>query len=831
MAAVADWKEIKSIFAAVLELDPSSRAAFLDEACAGRPEVRAELESLLAAHFEASGFLSQAASPVRVDEFAEPPLDLSPGGRLGVYTIVQKIDEGGMATVYQAVRDDAEFRKLVAIKILKAGMDTSFILDRFQKEKQILAHFDHPYIAKLLDGGTTPDRRPYFVLEFIAGQPIDVYCRDRNLSIDERLRLFQKVCSAVEYAHQNLIVHRDLKPRNILVTDDGTPKLLDFGIAKILSDEREMTVTGLRLMTPEYASPEQVRGGPISTMTDVYGLGVILYELLAGARPFRAESPHELARLIMESEPKRPSTSIRNAAGANPQWAAKLKSDLDNVVLKAMHADPRRRYQSVRELSADIDRYFAGQPVLAAGDDFAYIAKKFITRHRSVVLAAVLSVLSLVIGLVLVEREAMIARNQRAMSEQRAAEIRRLANSLIFDLHDAIQSLPGSTPVRATLMDRATSALDGLSSNASEDPAIQRELAAAYRRLGQVQGSPTQANLGNFAAALASYRKAQTILEKIHKTSPGDIETTRALASVAWEISSISSRQGDKKTEESAAQRALELRESAARAQPQTIDSRRDLAIAFYMRGHMAVNNGDLEAARGARRRSYELWEAVLKEDPSDARTRYEVALAAKNLSAVEQRFKDYASAEKLLERAGEIDRERVTASPQDASAQLDLSFDLSELAELSIRRNDWNGAAEKYQQARGIREDLLAHDPDNQRLKDRVAYILSRSGRVDLHLGRINQARPALQRALDLRREIAANSPGVRARFNLAESEGDFGNWRCASGDIQRGRGDLQRALASIEELNRRSAISVEDQESASELRAALDRCGASRK
>ncbi|HVT91846.1 MAG TPA: serine/threonine-protein kinase, partial [Bryobacteraceae bacterium] len=435
--APADWERVKSVFAASLGVAPGERAAFLDAQCGGAPELRREVESLLAANSGAGDFLVEPAVAWR-DEPASPAGRdlLGAGAKLGPYTVIQKIDEGGMAVVYQAVRDDGEFRKLVAVKVLKPGMDTHFVLERFQNEKQILAHFDHPNIAKLLDSGSTPGGRPYFVLEFIAGQPIDTYCAENNLSIEDRLKLFQRICSAVEYAHQNLIVHRDLKPRNILVTASGDPRLLDFGIAKILSDDRELTRTGVRPMTPEYASPEQIRGEPVTTATDIYGLGVVLYELLTGCRPFRSPtgSMHELARMITEGAPRRPSTQAEADAH---HWARRLRGDLDNIVLKAMHADPQRRYRSVGELAADIDRYFAGAPVLAAGDEWAYRAGKFVRRHRGGVIAGSLAFLSLAAGLAVATHEATVARRERAVSERHAAQVRRLANSLIFDLHDA----------------------------------------------------------------------------------------------------------------------------------------------------------------------------------------------------------------------------------------------------------------------------------------------------------------------------------------------------------------------------------------------------------
>ncbi|MBZ5606605.1 MAG: hypothetical protein LAO79_30310, partial [Acidobacteriia bacterium] len=326
--------------------------------------------------------------------------------------------------------------------------------------------------------------------------------------------------------------------------------------------------------------------------TDIYCLGVILYELLTGRRPFRG-SPTELVRLVLETEPRRPSTLLRNPdpdtqlpcdSTQAPKWAGRLRGDLDNIVLKAMHPDPQRRYHSVGELSSDIDRYFAGLPVTAAGDDLAYRAKKFATRHRTGVVAAAVVVVSLSAGLIVAQHEASVARKQKAMSEQRAAEIRRLANSLIFDLHDAIQSLPGATPIRVTLMDRATQALDSLTNTAVDDPAIQLELAAAYRRLAEVQGEPARANLGNLRASLASYRKAQSLLEGVRRRQPKDLDVARQLASADWAIGSILLNQGDKPAAREVREKALELREWASHAPPQDLDSCRDEATARQYR-------------------------------------------------------------------------------------------------------------------------------------------------------------------------------------------------------------------------------------------------------
>ena len=305
------WPRIKELLDQSIALDPSERAAFLDRACSSEAEVRREVESLLASHDEAgTAFLKKPA----IDLNREAPERA--GRRIGAYQLIQQIGQGGMGEVYRAMRADGQYTKEVAVKLIRGGFDSASIQERFRNERQILASLDHPNIARLLDGGTTEDGVPYLVMELIEGIPIDAYCDDHDLDVTERLRLFTQVCAAVQFAHQRLVIHRDIKPGNILVTADGVPKLLDFGIAKILDPTSGAEATMARPMTPEYASPEQIRGEPITTASDVYSLGVVLYRLLTGRSPYPANTraPHEFARAICEHEPLRPSTAASRPA-------------------------------------------------------------------------------------------------------------------------------------------------------------------------------------------------------------------------------------------------------------------------------------------------------------------------------------------------------------------------------------------------------------------------------------------------------------------------------------------------------------------------------------
>ncbi|MEE8525758.1 MAG: serine/threonine-protein kinase, partial [Thermoanaerobaculia bacterium] len=394
---------VDEIFYQAQEVPPEARHAFLDEACADDPELRREVQSLLVS-VEETG-----------DDFLERPLiaDFSAswtspeGRRLGAFRLLREIGRGGMSRVFLAVRDDQEIHQEVAVKVLKWGIDTGEAVHRFRRERQILARLEHPYVARFLDGGTTDDGLPYVVMELVEGEPIDRFCETRRLTVRQRLELFRKVCSAVQFAHQNLIVHRDLKPGNILVTADGTPRLLDFGIAKLLHDgpvsaaapiQSFLTAPGIHPMTLAYASPEQIRGEAVTTASDVYSLGVVLYQLLTGSRPY-GEPNHsalELARAVCEQEATKPSTTV-GRDGRDRARQRRLVGDLDSIVLKALEKDPGRRYGSVERLSEDVQRHLEGLTVTAREATIFYRAGRYLRRHR-LETTAVLVVFLIILG-------------------------------------------------------------------------------------------------------------------------------------------------------------------------------------------------------------------------------------------------------------------------------------------------------------------------------------------------------------------------------------------------------------------------------------------------
>ena len=430
------WKTIKDTLLEALKLDSSRRRDYLDNAGISA-EVRAEVESLLTQENNAIDFMSLTASGFAGELFDSggSSADSLINQKIGIYEIVSELGLGGMGAVYLAMRRDGKFEQKVAIKMLKREFNTETIRRNFKREKEILAALAHPNIATLLDAGTTEDGIPYLVMEYIDGEPIDKYCQTGSLSLNSRLKLFNRICDAVALAHHSLIVHRDLKPSNILVTRDGEPKLLDFGISKLLDAKAEDAglITQLGAMTPIYASPEQLKGEPVTTATDIYSLGVILFKILTGSLPYTLdkESNGNLLREVTHNEPTLPSEVARRSEptadralrnGTSLISSSELKGDLDNIVLKALRKEPEDRYQTVEQFSADIWRFVDGMPVLARPATLLYRASKFYGRNKVSVLAAAGVLLSLLLGIGIAVSQARAAREQaRIAGEQRDA--------------------------------------------------------------------------------------------------------------------------------------------------------------------------------------------------------------------------------------------------------------------------------------------------------------------------------------------------------------------------------------------------------------------------
>jgi len=523
------WKDVEELFHRALESEPATRSSFLEAECGADIELRAEVVALLEA------FDNSEAERIQSSPSASERL------RIGSYEVERKIGEGGMGTVYLAERRDEQFAKTVAIKLIRTGPGSHTLVQRFYTERQILAGMEHPNIARLIDGGITADGQPYLVMDYIDGQRLDAYCDEQRLSIRQRLELFLKVCGAVKYAHQALVVHRDLKPNNILVSSDGEPKLLDFGLAKVLQESQQTaagpvgdrTMTGGLFFTPFYACPETLRGIRTTVAADVYALGVILYELLSGHRPFEnfADEPAAMMHAVISEDPPRPSESLSHpptGSSTAEQLAERrgetleklkrlLRGDLDGIALRAVARLPEERYASVAELADDVASYLAGRPVRALPQTIRYKAGKFLRRNRRWLSGAAAA-------LVLFAAAAGYAAREQWKAAQRFEETRAIAKYLLFDLFDELSRLPGSTEIRAKMAKQAQAQLDQLSTLARSNRSVQLEAAAGYNRLAEVYGVPGRSNLGDSVGATQSLKRARAILTDLCPAASSTLE-------------------------------------------------------------------------------------------------------------------------------------------------------------------------------------------------------------------------------------------------------------------------------------------------------------------
>jgi serine/threonine protein kinase len=513
------WREVSPYLDQVLLLPEDERAPWVESFRAERPDLGNLLQDLLEEHRVLTQKQFLERSPV--SGTAESSLT---GQKIGAYTLISPIGQGGMGSVWLAERCDGRFDRRVAVKFLNFSVAATGGVQRFKREGRILGQLTHPHIAELIDAGVTANGEPYLVLENVAGKHIDEYCDHHQLSVNARIRLFLDVLSAVAHAHANLVVHRDLKPSNVMIRNDGEVKLLDFGIAKLLAgDEAEkttqLTVEGSAPLTPQFAAPEQIAGGAVTTATDVYTLGVLLYLLLTGQHPAGTEphSPAELVKAIVETEPPLASETAASAASKHQtekcgttfeKLSRQLRGDLDTILAKALKKTAAERYGSVTALADDLRRYLNHEPISARPDTLAYRVRKFVYRNRVVVTLVTVAFAAILAG-------SGAAIYQARIAERRFQDVRKLAHTFVFDLHDEVAKLDGSTKVREMMVQTGLQYLDNLAKNAGADLELQKEIAAGYMKIGAAQGYPTQPNLGRMADAMASYRKAGDIYERI----------------------------------------------------------------------------------------------------------------------------------------------------------------------------------------------------------------------------------------------------------------------------------------------------------------------------
>jgi non-specific serine/threonine protein kinase/serine/threonine-protein kinase len=855
-----EWQKVRAIFERALEINQPERHDFLNAACAGDPGLRSEVESLIAADQEASGgFLSgQAIEAAGVAPALEKPEAL-PGQRIGPYRIIEEIGRGGMGTVYRAERADDQYRQRVAIKVVRGGLSDDFSIQRFKAERQILANLDHPNIARLLDGGATGDGQPYVAMEYIQGLAIDAYADAHKLPVGARLDLFRTVCAAVAYAHQRLVIHRDIKPANILVTESGEPKLLDFGIAKILDAEPsgqtgDPTVTMLRQMTPEYASPEQVRGEAVTTATDVYSLGVVLYGLLTGRRPYRVTSraPHEIVQAVLETEPEKPSTAIDRAEATsaeavsltrngNPDKLRRaLRGDLDNIVLRALRKEPERRYASVEQFSEDIRRHLEGLPVTARPDTLRYRGTKFVRRHKVAVLAGAAAVLALLGGMAATLREAYIAGIERQRAEQRFIDVRKLANSLLFEVHDAIQDLPGSTPARKILVDRALEYLDKLAQEAKGDFSLQRELAAAYEKVGVVQGGFRASNLGDTAGALTSFRKALAIREAVSAADPGNIDARRELFRTHGQLSDALLGTGDFAGSIEQAKQMVPIAERLAAANPASLADRRNLAVAYLDYGWKRSGERDWKPGFEDCKKAVPMLESLAAMQPDDQRLHRVLALAYGRLGDLLSRYlHNPRESIAMHQKALAVEQALLAREPRNTDVRRLQAWDTLRVGDETYAQGARDGAVEKYRSALNEFRALSAADPASVQYHSDIAAAWARLGTLHLEIGNVRAAVAELRKAVGtIDGSSQAAAPDVDALSVKAMSQFRLGrayaalaagtkrptaeraeNWRHA-------QTWYERSLPTLREASQRSALG-DDAGSIQDAEREIVRCG----
>jgi serine/threonine-protein kinase len=790
------WRRLQDVFHGAAGLDPVKRPAFLDGACAGDAELRREVEDLIASSRDAEELPDQVMRAASAALGSAPPM----GTRAGPYRIIGELGQGGMGRVFLAMRDDDQFQRRVAVKVAHAAQAPELI-SRFRSERQILAALDHPNMARLLDGGTTEEGVPYLVLEYVEGEPIDRYCDAQQLPVPDRLQIVRAVCGAVQYAHQSLVVHRDLKPANVLVTPDGTAKLLDFGIAKLLKPEllgqTPLLTSALhRPMTPDYASPEQVRGEPVTTATDVYSLGVLLYELLTGCRPLRSEgcSPTEFQRIVSEVEPEPPSAAAlwpaERAGGRTPEERSRsrgtspeklrrtLEGDLDNILLMALRKAPSRRYASAEQLADDLRRQLEGLTVRARKDTIRYRTGKFVRRNRyGVGAAAAFFALVAAFGI----NRAQLARElaeQRDQARQEAATAGRVALVLqdLFRLADPYEE---DGPVTGReILDRAT---ERLGSPGQERPEVRTAL---LDTIGTVY---LQRGLYSRAEPLL-----QEALEERRATLGEDhLDTARSLLHVG-ELRREQSRPAEAET---LLRGVLRTRERLLGARhPGTAEAMQELAVALRDQKNKSAE------AESLLRRALALREAGGGDD-------FELAMTLDRLSEVLDDKDELPEAETAARRALEISQRR-------PGRPLDTARHLGRLGSVLRRRGELMAAEGLLREALATRIRILGRDHRT------VALNLG-------NLANVLRDRRDLASAEQLYRESIATYQRVAGEdhLGLAAARADFANLLLDQGRLDEAQDLFQRSLAARRRLGGENPLTLASEDGLARVAAARAR------
>lgn len=842
-----DWQKIKDIFAEALEQPANERLEFLRSRCGSDKTLLDEVSSLLAASSESDNLIENNAIDLAAKVGAAESNYIQQ--HFGHYRILREIGSGGMGTVFLAERDDGEFSMQVALKIVRQSVAGREVIERFKRERQILANLNHPNIAALHDGGVSEKGEPFLAMEYVDGDTLIEYALKHNLSVSENLKLFLKICSAVSYAHRNLVVHRDIKPSNILITHDGEPKLLDFGLAKAFESDSSKTQTALRAFTPAYASPEQIQGQNITTASDIYSLGVVFYELLTGRKPlnFDNKSYDEIVQTLNNIEPLRPS-SVENIDRRDSS-SQLLRGDLDNIALTALRKEPDRRFKTVEDFAEDIERHLAGRAITARPNTPGYLAGKFIKRNKIAVAATALIILSLVTGLAFSLWQADLARKERDRAEKRFQDIRQLSNSLLFEISPKIERLPGSVDAREILVKRALEYLDSLAAESQSDNDLQAEVASAYEKVGDLQGNIDKPNLSDFAGAVLSFEKARSIRERL----PADADNQFLLAQNCRIAGTIRNRQNNVKGALDEAERAEQIFSALIAGKPDSFEFRIAEVEAQVDHGQIySLNNLYAEAIPRFRKAV----SAIGNVDQNHRKTRLLAAKVFAYLSNALSWDGNQAEAEIEMTRALAISEKLALDFPNDSEvtstvwqtytlassiyedSQNELSFDLARRALFTAERAadaDKADSQARYNLARAfsrtgitlsklnrladastdlkrserIFSELIEREPKNVLYQRDLAKLYVRMGDTSEKQNDRADALLKFQNSAVIFEKIAAGDEmNTLAQRDLAQSLRSVGKMQIALSQAANAKETLRRAREILEKLKEKNAL-----------------------
>jgi len=833
------WQEVKTALDQALSLPSEERIAFLTRMGASDAALRIEVESLLAANDSAADdFLNVSPHAALGLEAIHGTMI---GRRLGPYELTAEIGVGGMGEVYCARRVDDEYQHEVAIKLVHAGPGSSFVGSRLRAERQILASLQHPNIARLLDGGTTETGIPYLVMELIDGQPLTDYCDEHRLDTTARLQLFVQVCAAVQYAHQRMVIHRDLKPGNILVTREGIPKLLDFGISKILEPgvstaPADHTIATLGILTPQYASPEQLTGETVTTASDVYSLGVLLYELLTGARPYSLpDNVTNDQRLAAQgSEPRRPSTAVRDVQdgsvtreGSPEKLQRRLRGDLDRIVLMALRREPERRYGTAEQLADDVRRHLEHRPVVARPATVSYLVSGFLRRHAFGAAVSAVIVAGLIVGVVAVWHEKEIAERHRAEAERRFNDVRRLASSLIFDIDNSIRDLPGAGPSRKRLIDTTLEYLGGLAKDAVGDPALQVESAAAYKRLGDVQGSFVS-GADDYSGALESYQHALALLQSASSAEPHNARITRDIGVLYNSLSDLLWVTGDVQASLSYAEHAFADSRSRVQSGEDDAQNRYWTSMFGMDYGYKLFRiRGDVSSALSHMNDAIGLLEPIAR-SRSTARVRRVLGAAYYKTSELLLYQHRYAEALDLNQKGMRVFEMSLAEAPADPDVRVNLAATQHYAAAALMNLGRLDEARQREQAAVNGVQVLREADPSISAFQGFYGMGMTGLAEITEREGRPDDAIPLLQDALQATEAaLTAGTKHPYVRHSKGRTEALMGAAFEQKRDCRSAQQWYERALQSFHDV---TPVWAEAGDDAKRMQAAIERCGRAR-